>query len=85
MINYSIAMLGNPAKKQDPKKAYSKDCGISSMPMVTSASRDDPGWNRFCMNGNGLLQPSCRSLFVILQPKSRTERYVSNDMELKVL
>ena len=22
MINYSIAMLGNPAKKQDPKKAY---------------------------------------------------------------
>lgn len=22
MINYSIAMMGNPAKKQDPKKAY---------------------------------------------------------------
>lgn len=22
MINYSIAMMGNSAKKQDPKKAY---------------------------------------------------------------
>ena len=22
MINYSIAMMGNPAKKQDPKKAF---------------------------------------------------------------
>ena len=22
MINYSIAMMGNPAKKQDPKNAY---------------------------------------------------------------
>lgn len=22
MINYSIAMMGNPAKKQEPKKAY---------------------------------------------------------------
>ncbi len=22
MINYSIAMMGDPAKKEDPKKAY---------------------------------------------------------------
>ena len=28
MINYSIAMMGNPAKKQDPKKAY----GVLSTP-----------------------------------------------------
>ena len=39
----------------------------------------------FYLTMNGLLQPSCRSLFVILQPKTRTERYVSNDIELKVL
>ena len=49
LMSHTLSTSRRSAAAEESDR-ISKDCGISSMPMVTSASRDDPGWNRFCMN-----------------------------------